>query len=154
MSSVSRAYAQISNTRNYVVTDNDRGSSDLYTKADFDTWYRLNAEAVTKLGSAYLVNNSMDFVNVLTSSTGLKHATYNSGYDGFLEYYLNSLTLKDMGKEITIGTIEQPRLLVFRLVKCPPNSLSAYGDGPLGYAVLENNTNSLDDKFSVGIART
>ena len=142
--SISRAYAQIAPKKNFVVdVDTSGWGANVYLPVDFDTWYAANIGAITKLGNIYVVNNGFDFNDTVNGSNVLGHVLG----DSFLQNY-NKHTLVDMGKEISIGVVSNPRMLVFRQVALPFEP-SMQGTGIVGYVVVENNSSTLTVPVSV-----
>jgi hypothetical protein len=148
MASVLRGFSQPL-TRNFVLTqDTNNGEAGAYffTQGDINSWAADNAQDVTQLGSIYVIPASR-FVSV---TQNLDHS--NSNID-------DRKTLKDMGKEIIIGTPGQPRLLVLRKVQSYTDSANANGatDSEYnGYVVVENNAEDLGPnigRFTVRVAR-
>jgi hypothetical protein len=161
MSSAVRSFSQMPAKSNWVVktshfietgpdANQTKNYGDVYTSADFDTWYAANVVNVAKLGKGmYVVNDSANFNTVMRNQ--FDHDTYGSNYlDRF-----NGRTLRDMGSEISIGNSTDPRLLVFRLVKLPSTAANAGGNG-FGYVVVENNLTIGDlslPRFTIGVCR-
>jgi hypothetical protein len=157
MSSVLSSFAQPV-TRTFVVTpntDNTETGVYFYAASDIDTWYTSNASVVKKVGDVYTIDGTgnNDFQNVLTGD----------GPGAALNHTLNNIdqrkTLRDMGKEVIIGTSSEPRLLVLRRVQKYANAANA--SSPVdpaytGYVVIENNAEDLQGntgRFTVRVAR-
>ena len=154
MSSVQSGFANTVSTNNFVVrnfkNDSNYPSGTLFLESDFDTWFSANSTAVTKLGSYYVVNDSSNVRSIVDDgSHPLDHTPANNILDDYIGY-----SLRDMGKEICIGTDSDPRLLVFSKVKLPYVSSVAYG-GIVGYVVTQNNTTDLTrPRLRVYVCRT
>jgi len=135
MSSVSSHFAQRL-TRTLKV-----GSTNgyLFTQDDIDYWYNTNKSIITKLGNNYILS-AEDFIE-----------------QNFIDLDYNRLvnantSLKDLGREIKIGTTTEAALIVLRLVQLP--GLVASNGTPInydtvdtGYVMVANNT---DLKETIG----
>ena len=156
MSSVGKFYAQ-NITRRFAVTQEQQGAY-FFSQMDLDNWYENNQPKVNKLGSLYLIDGTTSgstFRDVVLGNNGaseLEHTNTN---------IRDRKSIKDMGKEIYIGTTAEPRLLVLRLVqKYSSSSTSLAGNGLnpdyTGYVVVENNCLDLQGnsgRFTVRVAR-
>ena len=142
--SVTRSIAQRL-TNAYVVTqDSNNGESGAYyfTPSRVADFLADNASDITQLGS-HLIIQSSDIDDVMDNLT-------TSGI------FDNRRSLIDMGKEYVIGTEQDARLLVLRLVR----SQETVSDGSgytYGYIVVESNSydigNSNMGRFTVRVAR-
>jgi len=156
MSSVNKLYAQNA-SRRLVVTQGEQGAY-FYNMMDIDRWYEANQSKVTKIGSMYLINgtdNGSSFIDVLLGNSGASPLNHTNSRIS------ERKSVKDMGKELYIGTSAEPRLLVLRQVQSYSSSAtSRAGDGTNpnynGYVVVENNCNDLqhnNGRFTVRVAR-
>jgi len=165
MSSLRREFAQRL-TRNFVVTQDssngERGAY-FYSDTDVDVWYAANSDNVVKNGSIYLIDGTTSgttFVDVLEGNNGSTRLVHN------LADLTERKTIKDMGKEIVIGTSAEPRLLVLRRVQqynvyYEPSSTNNINNRSVslyntGYVVVENNSQDLQANtggFTVRVAR-
>jgi len=152
MSSVGKSFAQPL-TRNFGVTH----TADFFSQRDVNNWLQANGSVVTVLGSLVLINGTgagttlTDVVLGNGSATGLM----NTNSD-----IVSRRSIKDMGKELLIGTTANPRTLVMRQVQnSSASSTSPNGDGLNanynGYVVVENNSSVLqgDIRFNVHVSR-
>jgi hypothetical protein len=148
MASTQRFFSQPL-TRNFVNTQ-DNSSGDeygpyMFSQAAIDEWAADNTSTVTQLGSIYILPVA-DFTNVVGDLNSFRNIQSRK-------------TIKDMGKEIIIGTASQPRLLVLRKVQQYSPASSANGateTSYTGYIVIENNAEDLGDqggRFMVRCAR-
>jgi hypothetical protein len=158
MSSLRREFAQRL-TRNFVVTQ-DAGNSEqgayFYSDNDIDFWYAANSANIEKIGSLYLINGTTSgttFIDVLEGNNGATEIQHsNNNID-------ERKTIKDMGKEVIIGTSGEPRLLVLRRVQQYSPYLcsnSVASSDYNGYVVVENNAENLQGntgRFTVRVAR-
>lgn len=116
-------------TKHFVVDEPDT-SPKFYTNADLSVLVTDNTPNVTKLGSSYIVKES-EAATVLDAFAATGHSLSNHR------------TLKDMGKEVRIGTTTEASLVVLRLVQAPgpvanngtPNNYDTDGTA---YVVVEN----------------
>lgn len=142
--SVTRSIAQrLTNT--YVVTqDENQGANGAYyfTPSRVADFLAENASSITQLGS-HLIIHSSDIHDIMNDLT-------NSGI------FQNRRSLIDMGKEYVIGTEQDARLLVLRLVR----SQETVSDGSgytYGYIVVESNSYDIGTanlgRFTVRVAR-
>lgn len=142
--SVTRSIAQrLTNT--YVVTqDENQGEWGAYyfTPSRMADFLADNASSITQLGS-HLIINSNNIDNIMD----------NLNTSGRFE---NRRSLIDMGKEYVIGTEQDARLLVLRLVR----SQETVSDGSgytYGYIVVESNSydigSSNSGRFTIRVAR-
>ena len=148
MASTQRFFSQPL-TRNFVNTQ-DVGQGEqgpyFFTQGDIDSWAADNSDTVTKIGSVFVIS-AANFVSV-TENLNHSNPTIDS-----------RKTLKDMGKDVIIGTPSQARLLVLRKVQqySPASAANGSGDPALnGYVVVENNTSDLGGnggRFMVKVAR-
>lgn len=151
--SISRSYAQIAPKKNFVVDVNTSGHGDVFLQSDFDEWYAANSAAITKLGNMYVVKNGISFKNTVDVSSGTVGGLLGHTLGSEYLQQFNKRTLVDMGKEITIGIVSNPRLLVFRKVAIPYDA-TLEGSGLSGYVVTENNASNLTHpRFYVAVAR-
>ena len=145
MTSVNSQFAQRL-TKNLIVT-NSLGN--FFNDSDLSLLVQDNKPYVTKLGSSYIVKAS-EVVSILNNfaATGGALPAANA-------------TLKDMGKEIRIGTPTEASLVVLRLVQVAgpvenngtPNNYDTDGTG---YVVVENNVDNTEVNnlsFEVCVAR-
>jgi len=142
--SVTRSIAQRL-TNAYVVTqDENNGEYGAYyfTPSDIADFLADNASSITQLGS-HLIINSSDIDNVMDNLE-------TSGR------FSNRRSLIDMGKEYVIGTEQDARLLVLRLVR----SQETVSDGSgytYGYIVVESNSYDIGTsnagRFTIRVAR-
>ena len=151
--SISRAYAQIGPKKNFVVDVNSDGHGDVFLQSDFDEWYAENSAAITKIGNMYVVKNGISFKNTVDVSAGTAGGLLGHILGSEYLQQFNKRTLVDMGNEITIGIVSNPRLLVFRKVALPYDA-TLEGSGLSGYVVVENNASNLTHpRFHVAVAR-
>jgi hypothetical protein len=128
-----------------------------FRAVDFDDWYAANKQYITKVSSTlYIIPGTAlgsKFTNVLLGTNARTELNAASGY---LQSRRN---LKDMGKEIVIGSAIVTRLLVFRKVQRPTadadgGSLSSDDNA---YVLVENNSSELpsndNGRFLVRVAR-
>ena len=125
MSSVSSRFAQRL-TRTLKVGGT---AAPLFTQAEIDAWYAANKSVITKLGNNYVLS-AANLVLTIDELASAQDAAINT-------------SLKDMGREIKIGTTTESALIVLRLVQLP--GLAADNGGSLeadktGYVVVANNT--------------
>ena len=158
MSSTLSSFAQPV-TRKFVVTPNiDNGENGVYfySQSDIDNWYAANRSVIKKSGSVYIINGTAagtTFVDVLI---GLGGAT---ALDHTLSRIDERKTIKDMGKDVIIGTSAESRLLVLRRVqKYAGSEIASSPTDPAytGYVVVENNAEDLQGntgRFTVRVAR-
>jgi len=154
MPGILKHYAQ-NVTRSYAVTQEQQGAY-FYADKDLATWVSANSPNVNQIGSLYLVDGTtagtrfLDVVLGDNGATELEHSNYN---------VRDRKALKDMGKEIFIGTSAEPRLLVLRRVQRPVDVSTANGSfnaNDVGYVVVENNASGLGEnagRFTVRVAR-
>lgn len=146
MPGILKHYAQ-NLTRSLAVSNLD---AVFFSDRDLATWVSANSPNVSKIGSLYLVNGiSVD--DVLNGNNG---ATALLPTNGLIRERKN---LKDLGKEVYIGTSGEVRVLVLRRVQRYVDTSSNNGSSNLndvGYVVVENNaTNLSGDDFHVRVAR-
>jgi hypothetical protein len=154
MTSISAQYAQRP-SRSFVV--NSAPGFGLYLQSDVDAWQTANSSYVKKLGTTYVVKPTVTktFHLILYDVANPGNALDPTGAPNLS---LNQ-TLKDLGKEIRIGTASETSLLVLRLVQFPGPSTSNgipdnFDNGGTGYIVVENNATDLsDDEFQVYVSR-
>lgn len=142
--SVTRSIAQRL-TNAYVVTHDERNDEKgpyYFTPSRMAEFLADNASDITQLGS-HLIINSNDINNVMDNLTS----------DVRFE---NRRSLIDMGKQYVIGTEQDARLLVLRLVR----SQETVSDGSgytYGYITVESNSydigNSNMGRFTIRVAR-
>jgi len=142
--SVTRSIAQRL-TNGYVVTqDENQGVNGAYyfTPSDMATFLANNASSITQLGS-HLIIQSNDIDNIMD----------NLNVSGI---FSNRRSLIDMGKEYVIGTEQDARLLVLRLVR----SQETVSDGSgyaYGYITVESNSYDIGasnrGRFTIRVAR-
>ena len=118
-------------TKHFIV-DNTDTSPRFYTNADLSDLVTDNKPNVTKLGSSYIVKASA----IATVLDG-----FSAGGDSFPSV---NTTLKDMGKEVRIGTPTEASLVVLRLVQLPGpvannGTPDNYDTDGTAYVVVENN---------------
>jgi hypothetical protein len=142
--SVTRSIAQRL-TNAYVVTQ-DTGNGEYgayyFTPSDIAEFLADNASNITQLGSHLIIHsNNIDNVMDNLNSSGR---------------FNNRRSLIDMGKEYVIGTEQDARLLVLRLVR----SQETVSDGSgytYGYITIESNSydigNSNMGRFTIRVAR-
>ena len=145
MSSVSSRFAQRL-TRTLKVGDTE---APLFTQAEIDTWYADNKSDITKLGNNYVLS-AADLGATVALLASAQTADQNT-------------SLKDLGREIKIGTTTESALIVLRLVQLPGLVASNgtpddYDTVATGYVVVANNTsdavNSVDaDGLRVYVSR-
>lgn len=104
----------------------------LYPQSEIDFWYAANKSVITKLGNNYVL-----------SAADLSTILENLDNDG--NRPPASTSLKDLGREIKIGTTTESALIVLRLVQLPglvaSNGTPAnYDTVDTGYVVVANNT--------------
>ena len=138
-------------TRSFVATQTTTGM-ELFLTSDFQTWFSANQENVTQIGTKYIVNptNTKSF-SVIVDPLMPSGATIPTQH-----------SLKDLGREIRIGTVKEPSLIVFRLVQIPGlssnngtpdnynNASNTIYSGTTGYVVIANNasdTSSFNDMY-------
>jgi hypothetical protein len=148
MASLLRQFSQPL-TRNFVNTqDNSEGDEYgpyMFSQAAIDEWAADNTSTVTKLGSIYIIP-AAQFDDVVSDLDAYRNIQARK-------------TIKDMGKEVIIGTPSQPRLLVLRKVQQYSPSSAANGATDVaytGYIVVENNAEDLGGeggRFMVRCAR-
>lgn len=152
MSSVGKSFAQPL-TRNFGVMH----SVDFFSQRDVNDWLAANASVITVLGSLVLINGTSagTTLNDVVLGNGSATELLNSNSD-----IVSRRTIKDMGKELLIGTTAQPRTLVLRQVQqnsASPASPNGDGLNPNynGYIVVENNSSVLQTnaRFNVSVAR-
>ena len=156
MSSVGRSFAQPV-TRNLAVTQGEWGAY-FYSQRDVNNWLAANSSVITVLGSMVLINGT-------SSGTTLADVVLGNGSATELDHSNDRIedrkTIKDMGKELLIGTTANPRTLVLRQVQRYSASAAApNGDGlnsnNNGYVVVENNSVELQQntgRFTIRVAR-
>lgn len=142
--SVTRSIAQRL-TNAYVVTqDTNNGEYGAYyfTPSQMADFLANNASSITQLGS-HLIINSNDIDNVM-------------GNLSTTDRFDNRRSLIDMGKEYVIGTEQDARLLVLRLVRSQETVYDGSGY-TYGYITVESNSydigNSNNGRFTVRVAR-
>lgn len=133
MTSVNSQFAQRL-TKNLIVTVS---SPAFFTNDDLSYLVTSNKPYVTKLGSSYIVKAS--------EATGILGGFSANGTAAPL---INA-TLKDMGKEVRIGTPTEASLIVLRLVQVagPVDNNGTpddYDTEGTGYVVVENNVDDPD----------
>lgn len=158
MSSVLSSFAQPV-TRSFVVTPNTGNNESgvyFYSTSDINNWYSANSSVIKKSGSVYIINGT-------ASGTTFLDVLLGNGGASSLNHTLNNIderkTIKDMGKDVIIGTGAEPRLLVLRRVQKYSNT--EYASSPTdpaytGYVVVENNAEDLQGntgRFTVRVAR-
>ena len=156
--SIGRGFAQVAPKKNFVVDintiyreNNPTNHGVMFLQSDFDEWYADNSAAITKLGSIYVVKNASNFKNTVDVSSGSSGGLlgHTLGANFFYNNNLNKRTLIDLGKEISIGTQFNSRVLVFRQV-----GISFEGSNLVGYVVTENNDATLTHpRFYIAVAR-
>ena len=156
MTSIAGHYSQRL-TRTFKVA---KSGGTLFLQSDINAWYGDRKSVITKLGNTYVleISSTNDFADIVDGgdvpSTGASALSPNGPSLPI------STSLKDMGKEIRIGTSEESALLVLRLVQLPgpaanngaPDNVSAN----TGYVVVANNTNDVFDtvdNFKVYVSR-
>lgn len=156
MSSVGRSFAQPL-TRNFAMTQGVQGAY-FFSQTDVNDWLAANASVVNVLGSLVLIDGT-------SAGTTLTDVVLGNGSATELDHTNDIIndrkTLKDMGKELLIGTTANPRTLVLRQVqRYSASSTSPNGDGLNpnynGYVVVENNSSELQGntgRFTVSVAR-
>jgi len=154
MPGILKSYAQNA-SRSLVVTQEQQGAY-FFSDADIATWVSSNGSKVNQIGSLYLVDGTASgstFEDVVLGNHGaneLEHSNYNIS---------DRKAIKDLGKEIFIGTTAEPRLLVLRRVQRYVSSVNANGttnSNDVGYVVVENNAANLQGnvgRFTVRVAR-
>ena len=127
--------------------------------ADVDTWYEANSANIRKIGNTYLIDGTAPGTTVADVLTGANGATQLDHLDDNYFNINQRKTITDIGKEIVIGTSQEPRLLVLRKVIAYVKSSQAPGStnsNDIGYVVTENNTKDFGDnsgRFTVRVAR-
>lgn len=156
MSSVSRSFAQPV-TRNLAVTQGEWGAY-FYSQRDVNNWLAANSSVITVLGSLILIDGT-------SAGTTLADVVLGNGSATELDHSNDRIedrkTIKDMGKELLIGTTANPRTLVLRQVqRYSASAKSPNGDGldsnNNGYVVVENNSVELQQnsgRFTIRVAR-
>ena len=149
MSSVGRSFAQPL-TRNFAVTN----SAEFFSQRNVTDWLAANASVLSVLGSLVLVNAGTTVDDVLLGTGALAELVPTN------RDIASSRTVKDMGKELLIGTNANPRTIVLRQVQQnSASTTSPNGDGLNlnynGYVVVENNSATLQNnvRFNVSVAR-
>jgi len=119
-------------------------AQNLYTPNNFANWYNANKSIVKKLGNSYIVHSNEDFNTVLVDLFPNGTVTDEGS------------SVKDFGKQITIGTQDESCILVFRLVqlggKAENNGTPDDYDSNTGYCLLENNASDVTFR-PISIAR-
>ena len=145
--SVTRSIAQRL-TNAYVVTqDENQGEYGAYyfTPSDIADFLASNASSITQLGS-HLIIHSSDIYDVMN----------NLNTSGRFD---NRRSLIDMGKEYVIGTEQDARLLVLRLVRSQ-ESVSDGSGYTYAYITVESNAYDIGNRngsnsgrFTIRVAR-
>lgn len=157
MSSVAASFAQ-PKTRTFVITQksSDEHGPNLFYESDFDTWYNANGPSkITKVSpSMYIIPGTGD----LSFENVIKGGVDNTELGGGGTNYINGRrSLIDLGKEITIGTSGESRMLVLRKVRVNGPDAKGGDSGNVGYVITENNSNELSGndvgRFTIGVAR-
>ena len=154
MPGILKHYAQ-NVSRSYAVTQAQQGAY-FFADSDLAAWVSANASKVNQLGSLYLVDGvapGSTFLDVVLGDNGateLNHSNAN---------IFDRKTIKDLGKEVFIGTSAEPRLLVLRRVQRFVDVSANNGSlnsNDVGYVVTENNASRLlnnTGRFTVRVAR-
>ena len=156
MSSVGKSFAQPL-TRNFAVTQGEWGAY-FFSQLDVNNWLNANASRVTVLGSLVLIDGTTagnTFKDVVLGDNGATELDHSN------DRIEDRKTIKDMGKELLIGTTANPRTLVLRQVqRYSASTRSPNGDGLNpnynGYVVVENNSSELQQntgRFTIRVAR-
>ena len=124
------------------------------TDANIDAWYTARKAYITKLGNIYVVNpsSSVTFANIIDGTVGTLGGALTPTTANALSAGVNT-TVRDIGKEIRIGTSTEASLLVLRLVQIPgpANTNGIQGDASNAFGtcwvVAENNCS---DTFGAG----
>ena len=156
MSSVGRSFAQPL-TRNFAMTQGVQGAY-FFSQRDVNNWLAANAGRVNVLGSLVLIDGTTAGNTLVDVLLGNGSATELDHSNDIIE---DRKTIKDMGKELLIGTTANPRTLVLRQVqRYSASTKSPNGDGLNpnynGYVVVENNSSELQGntgRFTVRVAR-
>ena len=156
MSSVGRSFAQPL-TRNFAMTQGQQGAY-FYSQRDVNNWLAANASVVNVLGSLVLIDGTSAGTTLTDVVLGNGSATELNHTNDIIN---DRKTIKDMGKELLIGTSANPRTLVLRQVQhYSASAKSPNGDGLNpnynGYVVVENNSSELQGnsgRFTVRVAR-
>lgn len=156
MSSVGRSFAQPV-TRNLAVTQGEWGAY-FYSQRDVNDWLAANASVVNVMGSLVLIDGTSAGTTLTDVVLGNGSATELNHSNDRIE---DRKTIKDMGKDLLIGTSANPRTLVLRQVqRYSASAKSPNGDGLNpnynGYVVVENNSSELGGnggRFTVRVAR-
>jgi len=156
MPGILKSYAQ-NVTRTLAVTQADQGAY-FFTQASIDNWVAANASKVHRVSDSLLIvpgtASGSTFLDVVLGDGGNSEL----GGSGLLPRFTQRKSLKDMGKEVVIGSATESRLLVLRLVQNGGNSDtgSDVSGGSNGYVVVENNCADLQGntgRFTVRVAR-
>jgi hypothetical protein len=161
MSSVLASFAQRL-TRSFVITqDANQGENGAYLFPDdaVDVWYTANAANIKKVGSVYTIagTGNNNFVGVVDGEGS--NARLGGSNPVRVTLVSDRKNLRDMGKEVIIGTPAEPRLLVLRRIQRytdAANANSATDPTYTGYVVIENNAEDLGGnagRFTVRVAR-
>jgi hypothetical protein len=116
--------------------------SDCYVlpESSLTQWASDNASKLTVVGNVYTTSVA-NFPTIIANSISTPNGLWQDKYYTFSGYgYMNpGVTLKDMGKDVYIGTPQESNLLHLRLVQVPgPVSNSGQG-GKTGYVFVEGN---------------
>jgi len=158
MASTQRFFSQPI-TRNFITTVNTNEGGygvALFNQSDLDDWVEENGSKIEKIGSMYIVNGTASGFTLEDVVEGNNGAT---SLDATNTPITDRRSLKDMGKEISIGTSANSRLLVLRKVLVYNDSYVAGNTEEtfIGYVTVENNTedigNSNTGRFIVKVAR-
>jgi hypothetical protein len=156
MPGILKSFAQ-NVTRTFAVTQDSEGAY-FYSVADIDNWVAANASKVDRVSGSLIVvpgtASGSTFLDVVLGEYG----NVELGGSGVMPRFTERKSLKDMGREIVIGSATESRLLVLRLVQ---NGGTAAGGSDVSglstaYVVVENNCEDLEKtsgKFAVRVAR-
>jgi len=156
MPGILKSYAQ-NVTRTLAVTQGTGGAY-VFTQAAIDDWVATNASKVHRVSDSLLIvpgtASGSTFLDVVLGNG----ANTELGGAGAMPAFVQLKSLRDMGKEVIIGSAAESRLLVLRLVQNGGNSdtgSDVSGDSN-GYVVVENNCADLlglTNRFTVRVAR-
>lgn len=156
MPGILKSYSQ-NVTRTFAVTQEQQGAY-FYSVADIDNWVAANASKVDRVSGSLIVvpgtASGSNFLDVVLGNNG----NVELGGSGTMPRFTERKSLKDMGKEIVIGSATESRLLVLRLVQNGGNAAtgSDVSGNSNGYVVVENNCADLQansGRFTVRVAR-
>jgi hypothetical protein len=149
MPGILKHYAQ-NLTRSFAVTTLN---TVFFSDSDLATWVSANSSNVQQIGSVYIVDSASG-KTVVDVILGNGSATELIPTNGLITDRKN---LKDLGKEVFIGSNIDSRVLVLRRVQRYVDTSSGNGSSnsnDVGYVVVENNASNLSgNNFRVSVAR-